>query len=283
MVPVKAGFAWRPAWKRALLISATLLSIGWGEEGGPQCGARGSSPLTDPEYLARRIGLERALSEGALSHCAYALRRACLDWESDREDAGRHGFEMAQEFCEASLIAARGEIASALAREDYGGGFAAFDHRISRGGQDSAAVAAYAPAAWGGLSLTPYARPAPVAYKLPPGRFDPGRAWRLSLFPGAGLLYVGEPKAALSHLLTSLAFGSLTAWSGYRVFTGSDRKARATAALDFGFIGAFFFQRYYLGGMREARRVAREKNRAADKERVTALADRVDPFAAPEP
>jgi len=279
MVPVKAGSALRSAGKLALLVSATLLSTGWSEEGSPHCGARGSGPLTDPEYLAQRIGLERALSEGALSHCAYALRRACLDWETDRGDAGRHGFDMAQEFCEASPTAARGEIASALARDDYGGAFAAFDHRISRGGADSAAAAAYAPAAWGGLSLTPYARPAPVTYTLPPGRFDPGRAWRLSLLPGAGLLYVGEPKAALSHLLTSLAFGSLTAWSGYRVFTGSDRKARATAALDFGVIGAFFFQRYYLGGMREARRVAREKNRAADKERVAAMADSVDPFA----
>ncbi|MBW8886534.1 MAG: hypothetical protein JF616_02150 [Fibrobacteres bacterium] len=281
MVPLKSGFATRPAWRLAFLISATLLSAGWGEEGSPHCGARGSSLLTDPEYLAQRIGLERALSEAALSHCAYAFRRACLDWESDREDAGRHGFDMAQEFCEASPAAARGEIASALARGDFGGAFAAFDHGISRGGADSAAVAAYAPAAWGGLSLTPYARPAPVTYRLPPGRFDPGLAWRLSFLPGAGLLYVGEPKAALSHLLTSLAFGSLSAWSGYRVFTGANRKARATAAVDFGIIGAFFFQRYYLGGMREARRMAREKNRAADKERVAALADSVDPFAAP--
>lgn len=276
MVPVKAG----ASLKLAVLVFAAV-ATGRGEEAGPRCGARGSAPLTDPEYLAQRIGLERALSEGALSHCDYALRRACLDWGSDRGDAGRHGFDMAQEFCEDSPAAARGEIASALAREDYGGAFSAFDHRVSRGGADSAAAAAYAPAAWGGLSLTPYARPAPVAYALPQGRFDPGRAWRLSLLPGAGLLYVGEPKAALSHLLTSLAFGSLTAWSGYRAFTGADRKARAAASLDFAVIGAFFFQRYYLGGMREARRVAREKNRAADKERVAAMADRVDPFAAP--
>jgi hypothetical protein len=263
------------------LALAALASIARGDEDGIRCGARGAFPRTDPEYLAERIRLERDLGEGALSHCGYALRRACLDWEADRGDAGRRGFAMAQEFCPDAPAAARGEIAAALARNDYGDAFAAFDRRMSRGGPDSAAVAAYAPAAWGGLSLTPYARPAPVAYTLPPGRFDPGLAWRLAALPGLGLLYVGEPKAAFSHLLTSLAFGSLAAWSGNRAFAARDRKTRWAAGLDCGVVTLFFFQRYYLGGMREARRLAREKNRAAARERVAALASAVDPFAAP--
>lgn len=264
-----------------LAASAALAAPARPADTNVPCGPPGSVPRLEPEYAAERIAQERALASGNISHCGYALARACLDWESDRGDAGRHAFLMAQSFCGDSPAAVRGEIASAFARARYAEAYAAFDRHRSRGGADSAAAAAYGPAALAGLALSPYARAGSAAGDGPGTGWDPVRARRLSLLPGLGFLYLGEPKAALSHALTSFAFGALAGWSGYRAFSAPARNERWVAALDFGLITAFFLQRYYLGGIREAGRLAREKNRARARADVAALAGAVDPFAAP--
>jgi len=262
------------------MVCTAAISKTFAEDGG--CGKRGSAERSEPEYLADRLSLERMLFDGGLSHCDYALRRACLDWEADRPDAGGRAFEMAQEFCDDKAAAERGEVASALAREDFGEAFAAYARHASEGGADSLAVAEYAPAAYSGLSLTSYPPRGPVTYKLPRGRLDPDAAWRLSLLPGLGFLYVGEPKAAASHFFLSLGFAALSGWSAYRGFKAPDRDGRMVAWMDFGLVTTLFLQRYYLGGMREARREAQVKNRREGLDKMAAMAGKLDPFAAPE-
>ncbi|MDB5105714.1 MAG: hypothetical protein JWP91_3403 [Fibrobacteres bacterium] len=247
------------------------------------CGGRGSAARSEPEYIAGRVALERSLFDGDMQHCRYALERACLDWESGRADAGRYAFELAFRFCDDKTAAERGLVASALAREDFGEAYAVFERHSSAGPGDSAALADFAPAVYAGLSLTRYAPRGPVSYRLPKGSLDPDKAYRLSALPGMGLLYAGEPRVAASHFFLSVGFAALAGFSAWRALEGPDRSSRWVAGMDFALITTLFFNRYYFGGMREAARVAREKNLHAGRVKVAALAAPLDPFASPMP
>lgn len=265
-------------WAAAVVI---LASMGSDARAWAGCGSHGSASLSDPEYLGARISLERSLVDRSLGHCDYALERACLDWESDRSDAGRTGFHMALRFCDDRAVAERGAVASALAREDFGEAYAVWERHVSAGASDSAVLAGYAPAVHAGLSLTGYPYHGPEAYRVSKGGLDPDKAWRLSLVPGLGLLYVGEPKAAAGHFFLSAGFAALCGWSAWTGMRAPDRDARMVAWMDFGLIGTLFLQRYYLGGMREAHRQAVVKNRQAGVRKAAVLAAMQDPFRAP--
>jgi hypothetical protein len=264
---------WRAA--AAALAWSILALPAWT---GAECGPRGSKPLSEPEYLAARVSLERALAgDEAISHCEYAMRRACLDWEGDRPDAGRSGFRMALRFCDDKSAAERGVVASALAREDFGEAYAAWRSAVESGPRDSAAVAGYGPVVHAGLSLTGFPYRGPESYRLPQKGPDPATAWRLSLIPGLGLLYVGEPKVAASHFVLSAGFAALCGWSAWQAIHASGRHARMVAGMDFALVATLFLQRYYLGGMREAHRLAEEKRRKAGLAEAAAMAVGLDP------
>jgi hypothetical protein len=248
----------------------------------PPCGARSSLELAAPEYLGRRAALERALFDGGESHCGYALKRACLDWESGEPDAGRAGFEMALHFCDDKSAGERGVVASALARGDFTEAYAAWMRHSQAGEGDSLILAPYAPAVYAGLSLTSFPPRGPVEYRLPRGAFNPDAAWRLSLLPGAGFLYLGEPGLAARHFAVSAGITALMGYAAYRGLAARDRDESMVAWMDFGLIATFLWQRYYLGGMREAARLALEKNRAANLARVARLSSQLDPFTSSE-
>lgn len=263
----------------AAILAWTMLSLAlpaWAD-----CGARASKPLSEPEYLAARVSLERGLAgDEAMSHCEYAMRRACLDWEAGRPDAGRSGFRMALRFCDDKSAAERGVVASALAREDFGEAYAAWRNATESGSGDSTAVAEYAPAVHGGLSLTGFPYHGPESYRIngiAGQEPDPATAWRLSLLPGLGFLYLGEPKVAAGHFVLSAGFAALCGWSAWQVLHGSGRDARMVAGMDFSLVATLFLQRYYLGGMREAHRLAEEKRRKAGLAKVAAMAGALDP------
>lgn len=269
----------RPA-VSAVVLAWTILSLP--TQTGAECGARGSNPLSEPEYLAARVSLERGLTgDEAMTHCEYSLRRACLDWEANRPDAGRSGFRMALRFCDDKSVAERGVVASALAREDFGEAYAAWRSGVKSGPRDSAAVAEYEPVVHSGLSLTGFPYHGPEAYRItgnPKQGPDPATAWRLSIIPGLGFLYVGEPKVAASHFALSAGFAALCGWSAWQVIHGSGRDTRLVAGMDFALVATLFLQRYYLGGMREAHRLAEAKRRKAGLAKVAAMADALDPF-----
>lgn len=272
------GALCRRALGRALLLTAIFVA-GASAEDRLECRGRSASALSEPEYIAARVSLERSLFDGEMPHCGYALRRACLDWESGRPDAGRFAFELAFRFCDDKATAERGLVAASLARGHYAEAYAVFERHASAGAEDSAALAEFAPAVHAGLSLTPYPPRGPEAYRLPKGDLDPDKAYRLSLVPGLGLLYAGEPGIAASHLFLSAAFGAIAGYSARQAFAGRDRKERLVAGMDLAVVMALFLPRYYFGGMREAGRIAREKNLHAGRDKVAAMAARLDPFA----
>lgn len=244
----------------------------------PACGPHASVDLSGPEYLGRLASLERGLFDGTLSHCGYALRRACLDWESGADDAGRGGFEMALRFCDDKTVGERGAVASGLARGDYAEAYAAWLRHSEAGAADSLALAGYARAVHAGYSATAFPPRGPAEYRLPAGRYDPDWAFRLSALPGAGFLYLGEPGLAARHFALGASLSALLGYCAWRGLAARDRDGAVVAWIDFGLVATFLWQRYYLGGMREAARLALEKNRAEKHARIAELAEGLDPF-----
>ncbi len=237
--------------------------------------------MSEPEYLGARIALERSLFDNTLGHCEYSLARACLDWETGSPDAGRGGFKMALSFCDDRIMAKRGEVAAALHKKDFGEAFAAWQRNTEGNVKDSLALVSYEPVVFAGLSLSGYTYEGPEAYRLPKNDRDPIMAWRLSFLPGAGFLYVGEPKVAASHFILSTVFASLCGYSAWRGYTAVDRDARMVAWMDFGLVATLFLQRYYLGGIREAHRLAQVKNQKAGLEKVSFMLESLNPFGIP--
>ena len=90
------------------------------------------------------------------------------------------------------------------------------------------------------------------AYKLKPKAFlDLKKAKRrASLFPGAGLYYVGEKRRAVSSALMCFAF---LGYAAYSIYT----KYYFTAALT----GGGEFMRFYKGGKRASIKIGNRKNR----------------------
>jgi hypothetical protein len=245
---------------------------------GTSCGGFASVPLNGPEYQGARVALERLLFDERMGHCDYSMARACLDWESGGPDAGRRGFQLAQSFCDDKSVAERGEVASALVRQDYGEAFAAWKRNVSLRPEDSILLSDYEPAIFTGLSTTGYSYRGPDIYRLPLGNPDPNLAWRLSAIPGLSLLYVGEPQAAIGHFLLSTGFAAVCGYSAWRGFRARNQDARMVAWMDFGLVATLFLQRYYLGGIREAHRLAQVKNRRNQVRKAMALTETLNPF-----
>lgn len=275
---------------RALLSAGMLLASLAAAESPPSCGPQGSHPLSAPEAAGRRLALERDLAEGALTHCGYFLRRACGEWESGLP--GLRAFEMAHRFCDeagradsggdgsAKAIAMRGRVAARLSGEDYAGAFAAWKAATAGGGGDSAAVAPFAEAVHAGLSLTDFPAQGPEAYRLGPGPFHPDRIVWASLVPGAGFWSLGEGRLAAQHFLIGSGLTAVTIWRLWSGYRAADHADRMVACLDAGVL-FLLWKRYYVGGMREAGRLARLKNRRHGAARVRSLWSSEDPFAPP--
>jgi hypothetical protein len=263
-----------------MAIGLLVFSFGLGKTNGEGCGALGSVRLSEPEYLAREITIERHLFDGEMTHCQYALARACLAWETEKLDAAHDGFEMAFQFCEDKSVSERGQVAASLAAQKFPEAYSTFLRHSSASTEDSLLLAVYAPAAYSGLTLTSFSPRGPEAYRLPPGKLSPDLAWKLSVIPGLGFLYIGEPKVAASHFFLSTGFAALASLAAYHGITASHHDTRMVAWMDLGLISSLFLQRYYLGGMKEARRMALEKNRREGLQRVGALTATLDPFSA---
>lgn len=229
------------------------------------------------EAVGRRLALERGLHEGALDHCGFFLGRACLEWETGAAGAGAQAFERAWRVCDAKAVAARGRVAARLDGGDYAGAYAVWREGSAAGGADSLALAAFEPAVFAGLSLTDFPSQGPAAYRLAPGPWDPQGVFWLSLAPGAGFLRIGEGRLALQHLVLGSGLTALLGWRLASGFRGADHPARMAAFLDAGIL-ALLWKRYYLGGMREAGRLARVKKRRQGAARVRALWSGENPF-----
>lgn len=263
------------AWRRiATLLLAAALPVA--AELLP-CGERGARPMGPERKAGRQLALEHDLAVEGFTHCAYFLERACLEWESGDPGSGWQSFEMAYRFCDDKTVPARGRVAARLAGGDYAGAYAAWKAGSRAGAAESLALAGYAPAVYGGLSLTDFPVQGPVEWRQPPGPWDPERAWRLSLLPGAGYLYLGEGQLALQHLVLGAGLSTLVGWRLWGGWRGDGNDFRMAAFLDAGLL-ALLWKRYYLGGMEEARRLAREKNRGYGAGRVRALWVRENPF-----
>lgn len=245
----------------------------------PVCGDRATVPLSFPEKAGRRLSLERLLNGGGVTHCGYFLARACMEWETRDPGAGLQAFEMAFRFCDDKTIAARGKVAARLDREDFAGAYVALMDGVGEGGVDSLALAPFERAVFGGLSLTDFPTRGPDAYRLAPAALDPEMAYRLSLLPGAGFLYAGEGRLALQHMMLGLGLSALAGWRIREGFRGWNHEVRMAAFMDAGVVTLFLWRRFYLGGMAEARRIAREKNRSQGAARVRAMWSSENPFA----
>jgi hypothetical protein len=245
----------------------------------PACGSRGSISVDPSESAARRLTLERAYHDGTLSHCAFALARACQEWESGPPGAAWPSFDKSIRLCPDGLAGWRGKVAARLDREDFLGAYADWTEGSEAGPEDSLALAPFKPAVHAGLSLTAFPNLADPSLRLPPPSRDPETAYRLSILPGAGFLYAGEPGLAWRHLLLGTTLTGLVAWRVQACVNAPSRKQGYAAGLDAAVLTLFLWKRYQVGGMREARRRLREKNRREGGSRVRELWIREQPFA----
>lgn len=245
----------------------------------PACGNRGSAPGGSEERAARRLVLERSYHDGTLGHCAFALARACQEWESGPPGAAWPSFDRAARLCDDATIGWRGKVASRLDREDFLGAYADWVDGTEHGPVDSAALAPYAASVHAGLSLTSFPHLVPATLRLPPPSRDPEHAFRLSVMPGAGFLYANEPALAWRHFILGASLTGLVAWRVHAGLTATDRGEGWTAGLDAAAITLLLWKRYQVGGMHEARRKLREKNRRDGGSQVRALWMRENPFA----